>query len=235
MMKINQVWNKKSYKMFLDYLISIGNDKTKEFNKKIIDTKYEMIGIKMGELRSLAKDISKTDIMTFFDESTDTYYEEVMIQGIVISYIKDPQEFEEYFNRFILKIDCWGLSDSCVASYKIMKKYDFSSKANLLIYSNSEYLQRVGYLIYLNYYIDDEHINDIYHLATIPSDYYYVNMAISWLLATCFTKYRPMILDLLKSKELSPFVQNKTISKIRESLVANNKDKELVNKYKIKN
>ena len=233
-MKINYNWNKDLYDNYLKQLKSLADNKTKEFNLKTINTKYEMLGIKMPVLRSIAKDISKTSITSFLELCTDTYYEEVMVEGILLSYIKDYDEFLEYFNRFILKIDNWALCDSCINSYKIMDKYDFSSKADSLIYSNQEFLQRVGYIIYLTHYIDDDHINDIYHLATIPSEYYYVNMAVAWLLASCFTKYRAMILDLLKSKKLSPFVQNKTISKIRDSYQVNKEDKDLVAKYKIK-
>ena len=66
----------------------------------------------------------------------------------------------------------------------------------------------------LNYYINDEHIDNILSLCQKESEYYYVNMAISWLLCECFIKYRSKTLDLIKSKNLSPFVQNKTIYKI---------------------
>ena len=233
-MKINisYEWNKESYKKFLDYLRSIGDIKDKEFSSKLIPTKYEILGIKIPILRMIAKDISKTSFEDFLSLTTDTYYEEVMIEGFLLSYIKDYDKFLEYFNRFILKIDNWSLCDCCISSYKIMKKIDFSSKASSLIYSNSEFLQRVGYIMYLDYYIDDDHINDIYHLATIPSDYYYVNMAIAWLLATSFLKYKPMIMDLLKSKTLSTFVQNKTISKIRDSYRVSAEDKEIVKNYR---
>ena len=231
--KVNFEWNRDSYNKFLDYLRSISDSKLKDFNSKLIFTKYEILGIKTPVMRMIAKDISKTSIESFLKLTTDTYYEEVMIEGILLSYIKDYDTFLEYFNRFILKIDNWSLCDCTISSYKIMKKIDFSSKASSLIYSSSEFLQRVGYIMYLDHYIDDDHINDIYHLATIPSDYYYVNMAIAWLLATCFLKYRPMILDLLKSKTLSPFVQNKTISKIRESYRVSPEDKEIVKSYKI--
>ena len=234
-MKVNYTWNKELYNNYIKNLKNLSDSKTKEFNSKIIDTKYEMLGIKTPQMKNIAKEISKTDIVSFLELCTDTYYEEVMIEGYLLSYIKDPDVFIEYFNRFVLKIDNWALCDSVISYCKIMKKVDFSNKAETYIYSNREFVQRTGYIMYLNHYIDDEHINDIYHLVTIHSDYYYVNMAIAWLLATCFTKYRQMILDLLESKELSPFVQNKTISKIRESLVVNKKDKELVNKYKVKN
>ena len=232
-MKIKETWNKVSYNSFINYLKSIGDSKTKEFNSRIIDTKYEIIGIKTPVIKALAKDIAKSDIKSFLECVQDNYYEEVLIHGLVLSYIKDVDEFLNYFNNFILLIDNWALCDTCINSYKIMRNNDLSDKASLLIYSNNEFLSRVGYVMYLNHYLDDDHINDIIHLSMIPSDYYYVNMAIAWLLSCCFINYRVFVLDLLKSKELSPFVQNKTISKIRESLKVSKEDKELVKSFKI--
>ena len=41
----------------VNYLISIKDDKYKEFNLKIINTKYEILGIKMPILRKIAKQI----------------------------------------------------------------------------------------------------------------------------------------------------------------------------------
>ena len=189
-MKINFEWNEKAYNDFIKYLNNIGDSKTKEFNKKIINTKYEIIGIKMPVLRTIAKDISKTNFKDFFKFIKDEYYEEVLIEGILLSYIKDSNEFLEYFHKFIYKIDDWSICDSCINSYKIMKKDDFSDIAYSLILDSHEYIERVGYVILLNYYIDDEHINDILSICQKESDYYYVNMAISWLLCECFIKYR---------------------------------------------
>ena len=232
-MKINFKWNKKAYDDFVKYLVSIKDEKNKEFNERIIETKYEMLGIKMPVLKSIAKDISKTNFLEFFEFCEDKYYEEVMIQGLLLSYIKDDNLFLEYLHKYVFKIDSWALCDSCVLSYKIMKKSDYSDIAYSFILDSHEYIQRVGYVILLIYYVDDDHIKDILSLCQKESDYYYVNMAIAWLLSVCFVKCRSNTLDLLKSKKLSPFVQNKTISKIRESFRVSKEDKELVNKYKI--
>lgn len=234
-MKINFKWNKKSYDNFIKYLESIKDSKTKEFNERIIETKYEMLGIKMPVLRTIAKDISKTDFLEFIKICEDKYYEEVMIEGLLLSYIKDDNLFLESLREFVYKIDSWALSDSCVLSYKIMKKNDYSDIAYSFILDSHEYVQRVGYVILLDYYIDDDHIDNILSICQKESDYYYVNMAISWLLCECFIKFKSNTLKLLKDKKLSPFVQNKAISKIRESYKVSKEDKELVNKYKIQN
>ena len=134
-----------------------------------------------------------------------------MIEGFLLNYISDNNEFLDYFNKFIYKIDNWSICDSCIASYKIMKKNDFSDVAYSLILDSHEFIQRVGYIMLLDYYIDDNHIDTI---------------------SVCFIKSRTKTLELLKSKNLSVFVQNKTISKIRESYRVSNKDKELIIKLK---
>lgn len=231
-LKINFEWNSNTYNKYLNYLNNISDLKTKEFSKKLITTKYEILGIKTPVLKQIAKDISKTDFKKFISLSQNKYYEEIMIEGFLLSYIKDNNEFLDYFNKFIYKIDNWSICDSCIASYKIMKKNDFSDVAYSLILDSHEFIERVGYIMLLDYYIDDDHIDTILELCKKESNYYYVNMAISWLLSVCFIKSRIKTLELLKSKNLGIFVQNKTISKIVESYRVSNKDKELVRKLK---
>ena len=231
-LKINFEWNSNTYNKYLEYLNNISDEKTKEFSKKLIITKYEILGIKIPVLKQIAKDISKTDFKKFISLSQNKYYEEIMIEGFLLNYISDNNEFLDYFDKFIYKIDNWSICDSCIASYKIMKKNDFSDVAYSLILDSHEFIQRVGYIMLLDYYIDDNHIDTILELCKKESSYYYVNMAISWLLSVCFIKSRTRTLELLKSKNLSVFVQNKTISKIRESYRVSNKDKELIIKLK---
>lgn len=93
MMKVKVKWTNDTYNKFIKYLKSIGDKKTKEFNQKICNTKYSIIGIKVPILKSIAKDISKTDIREFLKYSFNSYYEEIMIEGLVIGYIEDPNEF----------------------------------------------------------------------------------------------------------------------------------------------
>ena len=231
-MKINK-WNEITYNNFIKHLKSLGDNKTKEFNKKIINTNYEMIGIKTPVLKALARELSKDDIEGFLNIAKDKYYEEVLIEGILISYIKDINTFINYFNIYINKIDCWALCDSAVSCYKLFKTNDFSELSLELILDSREYIERVGYVILLDYYVDAEHIDMILEICRKESSYYYVNMAISWLLCECFIKQKEKTLSLLKEKSLNKFVQNKTISKICDSYRVTKKDKEKVKKLRI--
>ena len=57
----NIIWNRDTYNNFINYLKSISENFYKEFSEKITFTKYEILGIRLPKLRSIAKEISKSD------------------------------------------------------------------------------------------------------------------------------------------------------------------------------
>lgn len=228
-----QAWDKEKYNEYIDYIISLRDEKLEKFNEKIIPTKYKILGIKIPILKKIAKKIARTDIQSFFDYSLMTYFEEVMILGFVIGYLKE-EDFFKYFYKFLFYIDNWAICDSFVSNLKILKKIVFFDKTLNLILSNNEFTRRVGIVILLNYYIDDEHIDICLNaIKDLNDDSFYVNMAISWLISLSFIMFRSKTLTLLKSKALPVFVQNKAISKIRDSYRVTEKDKELVKNLRL--
>ena len=62
--KIN--WHK-DYHKFIEYLKSVREESYKEFSEKITFTKYEILGIRLPKLRSIAKEIKKGDYRTFLN------------------------------------------------------------------------------------------------------------------------------------------------------------------------
>ena len=63
---------------------------------------------------------------------------------------------------------------------------------------------------------------------------YYVNMAVAWLVAECFTKHRNKTLPLFVGGDLNKFVNNKAISKCHDSYRVTDADKEMLKVYRIK-
>ena len=120
----NNIWNKTDYKNYIELLFSLKDDKYKEFHKSLVlNSKYEMIGVRVPIMRKIAKEISKTNIFEFLKYVNSKYYEEVLIEGLVISYIKDEELFYKYFKEYIKKIDNWAICDSFCSSIKIIRKY----------------------------------------------------------------------------------------------------------------
>ena len=117
------------------------------------------------------------------------------------------------------ELDSWCLVDTFCNSLKFIKSnkekyWDFIKR---LIDSDNEFIIRTGYVMILNYYLEDKYIDEVINFCLKSSDFYYVNMAIAWLISEIFIKYPERIEELLKTKKLCEFVQNKAIDKINDS------------------
>lgn len=228
-------WNKKTYQEFIIYLKSISEATYKEFSQKITFTKYEMLGIRLPKLRSIAKDISKGDYESFLEVSENKYYESVMIKLLVIANIKDLDECMSYFDEAISLIDNWALCDTFCNSLKIVAKNKeyFLNVIDDLIKGNKIYHIRVGLILLVCFYVEEEYLDLICkYLDSIKSDEYYVNMAEAWLLCEVFIKYEDFGLKYLENNQLNKFTINKTISKIRDSYRVSKSMKDYITKYR---
>jgi 3-methyladenine DNA glycosylase AlkD len=229
-------WNNNKYKEFINYLISLQDLKYKEFHSSLVlNSKYEMIGIRLPIMRSIAKEIAKSSIFDYLELVEEKYYEEVMIEGLVISHIKDEKDFFKYFKKYINKIDNWALCDSFCNSIKIVEKYEdkYFSYATKLSLDKKEFTSRVGLVMILNHFINSNNLNDIFDtLNNITSDKFYVNMAEAWLICEMYTKYKEETRLFLEKNNLNKFTQNKAISKIHDSYRVSKEEKELLNKLR---
>ena len=78
-----------NYCEIIDYLKNIADEKYKIFNSGIVkDTESEILGVRLPELRKIAKDILKGDYEGFLHNSGKTYYEEVMLRGLIAAQVK---------------------------------------------------------------------------------------------------------------------------------------------------
>ena len=237
-MQISKIekWNNETYKEFIKYLISMQDIKYKEFHSSLVlNSRYEIIGIRVPIMRSIAKEISKTNIEEFLKCAKNKYYEEVMIQGLVISHIKDENIFSKYFKEYIKKIDNWGLCDSFCSSIKIVEKYEekyFEQAINLSL-NKEEFISRIGLIIILNHFISEKNLNEIFDtLNKIKSDLFYVNMAEAWLVCELYIKFPNETYTFIKNNKLNKFTQNKAISKIHDSYRVSKKEKEELKKFR---
>ena len=229
-------WNKNEYKQFIKYLKSIQDIKYKEFHSSLVlNSKYEMIGIRVPIMRDIAKKIAKSNIEDFLEYAQNKYYEEVMIQGLVISHIKDEKQFYKYFREYINKIDNWALCDSFCSSIKIVRKYEekYFKEAVKLTLNKEEFISRVGLVMILNHFINKNNLDIIFDtLNKIQSDKFYINMAEAWLSCELYIKYPKETTKFLKKNNLNKFTQNKAISKIHDSYRVSKEEKELLNNYR---
>ncbi len=229
-------WNEDVYKKFIDYLKTLADKKYKEFHSSLVlNSKYEMIGIRVPIMRKIASEIARTDIEEFLKFVQDNYYEEIFIQGIVISFLKDEKTFYYYFKKFIKKIDNWAICDSFCNSIKIVRKHKakYFEEAIEMALDKDEFVSRAGLVIILNHFIEEKNLKTIFKtLNTINSDKFYINMAQAWLVCELYIKFPNETNEFLKKNKMNDFTQNKAISKIRDSYRISNEEKDYLNTLK---
>lgn len=231
----NIVWNDKSFTDFREYLFSLSNKTYKDFTSKLTPGESNFIGITIPIMRNIAKDISKGDYKSFLKIKC-VYHEEKMIKGFVISKISDFNEYLSYMYEFIHDVDNWAICDCVVQSSKIFKKnLDFGwNFVEYCLNSNREYIIRVGIVLMLTYYINDNYIADVIKKATeVKFEAYYVKMAVAWLISVAFIKYSDLVIPIL-GKSFDKFTNNKAISKIRDSFRVSKELKDYIVSYRIK-
>ena len=235
------------YNQFVQFLKSVSKNETIEDHErhvKILNTNQKVIAIAMALIRKTAHKIFKNGYEEFLKLSLENdfqneFYEETLIQGLVIAEIQDFEIQKKYLDLWVHKIDNWSTCDSVVSTMKNLKimndkKIAFDYFYDLC-FSKSEFVSRFGIVVLMTYFLDDDFIDEVLKMCEqVKSDAYYVGMAIAWLLSFAFMKFKEKTYKLFESKTLSKFVQNKAISKCRDSFQILKADKENLINYRIK-
>jgi len=208
----------------------------KEFHSSLCPNVENIIGVRVPELRKIAKEIANLDYVQFFKNVQSEYYEELLLQGLVIGYAKiSIEETFKYLKLFIPKINSWAVCDTTCSNLKITKKHMQEMWEFLEQYINSdkEYEIRFALVMYLNYFLTEKYIDLIFEkIDKITSEEYYVRMAIAWLVSFAYIKQKEKTEKYLLKNNLDKFTYKKSIQKICESYRVSNEDKEKLRKYK---
>lgn len=216
-------------------LYGLGEEEYKEFNKKLIPGVEHVIGIRLPAMRKLAKELAKEDFRTYLDEARekiglDSIHEEIMLQGLVIGYAKmERDERRKYLDEFVPKIGNWAVCDSCVNSYKFMKKEPDYWFGYLKTYkdSNDEFKLRFMIVAMMSHFVDEAHIDEILEICdAVRHDGYYTKMGVAWTLQVCCVKFPEKTRALLQNNHMDDFTHNKAIQKICESYRVSKEEKE---------
>ena len=187
-------WTPALYAEFIDFIKQNADLKYKEFHAHLIPdySADKIIGIRMPQMRSYAKEIAKGDARGFVALCGTDYYEEAMLRGLVTGLIK-PEGFEDFrklLEEQIPYINNWALCDCFCSSVKHIKRYKADAFNSIKEYlkSANPWEVRVGLVLLLNYYLDDEYICEALSLAdSVHNEHYYISMAQAWLVATAAT------------------------------------------------
>lgn len=217
-------------------LFAMQDLKYKEFHGSLCPDIDNVIGVRIPKLREYAKELYKCNNLKDI-KIEDKYYEELVIQGMLIGFqTKAPiKEVIKQVEEFIPKINSWAVCDTFCAGLKITKKYQTEMFKVIKEYlkSTQEYQMRFAIVMLLNYYINDQYIDQVLQiLDNVKLDKYYVQMANAWAISICLIKYYNKTLDFLNTTKIDDFTYNKGIQKAIESYRITNEQKEYLRTLK---
>ncbi len=209
----------------------------KKFSAALIPGCSNLLGIRIPQLRKIAKDISKGDWRRYLEEAQYMYFEETMIAGLVVGYAKtDIDERIKWFDWYINKIDNWSLNDTFCSTFKLKPKEREKVWSYLMTkYTiQDEYVQRVVAIMIMDYFLCDEFEDRIFDvLLKLNYDGYYTKMGVAWAMATAYIHYPEKVYDILREHKLDKWTHNKAIQKMKESFRISDEDKDKLLKLKI--
>ena len=221
-------------------LIKLADDKYRSFHSNLCPGVENILGVRLPLLRKIAKSLSKEeDYYNYLNNGDTKYYEEIMIEGLIIGYLKTDNENRfNYIKNFIPKIDNWAICDSFCNNLKFTKENMNEVWNFILPYTSSEneFDIRFAIVMMLNFYIIEDYIDDVLNtLNNINHDGYYVKMAVAWAVSYAYIDFPQKTLAFLKNNNLDNFTYNKSLQKIIESTRVSKEDKDLMRSLKKNN
>ena len=106
-------------------LFELSDKRYKEFHGGLCPGTDNIIGVRVPDLRSYAKELSKQyDVKVLLNEIDNEFYEEIMLQGMLIGLEKcEFSEIIKEIQEFVPKIDNWAVCDVFCGGLKITRKY----------------------------------------------------------------------------------------------------------------
>lgn len=194
--------------------------------------------MRLPAVRKIAKQIAVGDWRTYLNTAKDEYFEEVMLQGMVIGHVQ--AELDELLTRiaaFVPKIDNWSVCDSFCAGLKYTKVHTEAMWNFIQPYlkSEKEYDIRFGVVMLLNFYLEKPYIHQVLPLLDqIKHEAYYVKMAVAWAISIAYVKQPEATMPYLVHNTLDDFTYNKALQKITESYRVTPEDKQVIRSMKRK-
>lgn len=221
------------------FLLENAETDYQSFSSALVPGCDNMLGVRIPKLRQLAKQIVRQDFRAFLRAKPAEYFEEIMLQGLVLAGAQMPMEERlQWLEGFLPQIANWSICDCTCTTFNLKKPAEAEAMyAFLMQHTQSPlpYARRFVLVMLLAHYLQPARLADICRLLEeIPGGEYYVDMGKAWLLSILFVKYRDEGLAYLRQSQLDDFTYNKSLQKILESRRMRPEDRELIRSLKRK-
>ena len=214
------------------HLLHLAERGNLEFTRRLHPGVEGVLGIRMADLRNLARRIARQDAATYLQAVENTpeaeqspYMEARTLHGLVLGYIK-PTSVDDYLAhvaRWVPRINSWSVCDAFQLADHRRLLSDHRARiwqfALPWLDSDHEYTVRFGVVLLMLYFIESTHVSAVLdRLCAVRHEGYYVRMAVAWAVAECYIRFPEFTLPVFEQHRLPLWTHNKALQKIRESL-----------------
>ncbi|MDO4643385.1 MAG: DNA alkylation repair protein [Cardiobacteriaceae bacterium] len=192
------------------------------FNRRIVNTKKTLYGVRIPALRKLAKRLAKNataaTISTYLDTHPNTF-EHHLLAGIIINRAQlNDAEALALTCHYLKRVDSWAEIDSFVEKKPRLAPDTAWTLAHQILNSTKEQTVRFAIVLLMQHFLDDEHLSTVFTaLRSVQHDGYYVRMAMAWLYAEAAVNHFHATLQELQNPQLNDWTRRKALQKMRES------------------
>ncbi len=200
--------------MVEDFVAKNRDEKKAEFDRGLISSQYEIVGIKTPLIEKFAKAIAKLNVD--IKELPLDNHEEIMLAGMVIGFKKEePKKKIEELEYLIPYIDNWATCDMIVPRLKGLEREQAYFEG--LLQSKEPFAIRVGVVWLMKYALKNDLKNVVVKLRDVTNTNYYVQLALSWCYAEGLLYDFDFMLDFIQTVPRT-VVRNRALQKACESL-----------------
>lgn len=218
-------------------LSAMRDEKYKSFQAGLIPGENRMIGVRMPDLKKLARTVAgagAADFLSVYPIAKDSFYEEKLVWGLVCAGARlETPVRQKYLRRFLPLIDSWAVCDGVCTALKCLQKEHAAWKDFVFAAAGGgEYEKRFFAVCTMLYYGGETYIDEVLAAYQRLRGGYYVDMGVAWALATLYLRWKNKILPLLQGGAFSQDVVYKTITKLCDSYRVGAPDKEMLRRMR---
>ena len=214
-----------------------GNESYVAFNRRIVNTKMPVIGVRVPDLRRLARELasnmSAADISKLLTARNESF-DYVLLCGLLITYARlDDQTAIDLTKQYLSHVDSWAHIDIFVEKKRRFAGEMWQDFALECLQSEAEFTVRYGVISLMTNFLDEAYVDQVFAaLRGVKHDGYYVKMALAWLYATAAVHFFELTLAELENEHIDAWTRNKAYQKMRESRRFTPEEQEIILKNK---
>ena len=218
-----------------EFLLANQDIEYRDFTLPLIPNidKDSFIGVRLPIIKKYSKELDNKTKLDFINCLPHQYHEENVLHSLILSNIKEYDEFINNVNSFLPYVNNWAVCDSICNKYLVKHKDKLVKEIYAWLKSKEIYRVRYAVKCLMSYYLDDDFLEEhIDRVNEVKLDDYYVKMMIAWYLATGLAKQYDSFIKAIEEKRFDKDIHNKAIRKAIESFRVSDEHKEYLRSLK---